>query len=413
MKTITIPTSKSQTIRALLIAVAAKGKSIIKAPLDSEDIKSCVKACIEMGADVKWSEDRKTITVDPSGVTRGKYCEIDCGNSGTTLYLAMALAAGLGLHAKFIGDESLKKRPVAPLVNSLRDLGVRVLGDSLPITVSGPLVGGKTSIECRTSQYLSALLLACPLADNPSHIDVPLLYERPYVGITLSWLARQQVKIDNDNYSAFDVPVVGKYRCFEERIGGDYSSASFFFVYSAITGEEIRFDGLNKYDTQGDKGILTVLKRMGAACRTEDGGDIVVSNPDRKLRGKTFDLNGMPDSLPILAVAGCFAEGETRLINVSQAKIKESDRIAVMAEELSKLGADIKVLSDGLVIRGPVDFSGVSANVSGHKDHRVTMALEICSSAAKKLYDADIRVEGKESVNITFPTFYELLESVR
>ncbi len=409
---VTIPASKSHTVRALLIAAMADGSSTIGNPLESEDTISCIRTVELFGAQVTREENcwivrgtgGKLFSKNPhEGIT------IDAGNSGTTLYLAAGLAALSSIPVTFTGDDQIKSRPAENLLTSLRDLGAVVSCKEKegypPFSIQGPLKGGKTTIECPTSQYLSSLLLCTPLANGNTEIEVPLLREQPYVEMTLRWLDEQFVIYENNNFSRFFIPGGQKFQPFDKQVPGDFSSAAFFLCAAALTGQTITLDGLDMTDSQGDKAVVSMLKEMGCEIETEK---TFVRIHGRPLSGGTFDLNNTPDALPALAVTACFAEGETRLINVPQARLKETDRITVMKTELSKMGADIEELYDGLVIRGRRDNSGAvlkGASVSGHGDHRVIMALAVAALGA----EGETVIDDDSAVSITFPNFFELL----
>ena len=416
---ITIPSSKSQTIRALLLATFSKGISIIHNPLDSQDTQSCIEACKAFGAIISniASESNKsvrTLRIEGFGIP-AKPVTVDCGNSGTTLYLAAGMAASSGHEITFTGDEQLKRRPIGNLLTSLKDLGANIanlpngfLPQYPPFTISGPLTGGRTTIECHTSQHLSALLLGAPLAKGDSEIIVPLLNEKPYVHITLSWLNVQHTRYShNEDLSYFHIPGNQTYQPFEGSVNGDFSSASFFFCAAAITGGTITVEGLDPDDPQGDKQILAILETMGCSILWE-GNSVTIKGPNRgTLRGGDFDLNAMPDALPILAVTACFAKGTTKLGNVPQARIKETDRIAVMYQNLSNLGAEVQELDDALIINGKGSLQG--GTCLGFGDHRIIMAMAIAALSC----DGPLTIEGTEAVDVTFPTFFQLLESIR
>lgn len=267
----------------------------------------------------------------------------------------------------------------------------------------------RTSIECRTSQYLSSLLLGLPLGNGTFEIDVPLLYERPYVEMTFWWLDGQGIRYEREGYERFRVPGGQAYAPFSMGIPGDFSSATFLFCAAAITGSGIVLEGLDMSDPQGDKAVLDILGQMG--CRVEDRDEgLFIEGPD-ELVGGTFDLNAMPDAVPALAVTACCARTETQIINVPQARQKETDRLAVMAQELSKMGASVEEREDGLVISPP---SGAGrplrgADVDSHLDHRIAMALSVAGLVA----EGRTTVAGAESAAVTFPGFYTTLESLR
>ena len=263
--------------------------------------------------------------------------------------------------------------------------------------------GGRIAIECPTSQYLSSQLIGCPLAEGDTAIRVPLLNEKPYVGMTLAWLDALGVPWQRDEgYGSFEVRGGRRYPAFERAVPADFSSATFFLVAAAVTGSELLLNGLDMQDTQGDKAVVRMMQEMGCQVAVEEDG-IRIRGPHR-LRGGTFDLNATPDALPSMAVAGAVAEGETRLVNVPQARLKETDRLSVMSRELRKMGAEVEELPDGLVVRGG-RLRG--AQVEGHGDHRVVMALAVAGLAA----EGATVVSTAEAVSVTFPTFVELMRA--
>ena len=303
-----IPASKSQTIRAFLIAAFSRGVSTIRHPLISDDTSSCIKAVEEMGAIVTFSENGDATVDATSAFISLESLHIDAGNSGTTEYLSLPLLASLGIPVQMDGDEQLRKRPLSPLLKALEDLGAETESTEgfPPAVVRGPLDGGDTVIECRTSQYLSGLLLGAPLAIGESHIKCSLLYEKPYVRMTLKWLDDEGIRyrISEDLEEAW-IEGGQSYQPLDTYIEGDFSSAAFFFVAAAIGGSEITVEGLDKDSTQGDKAILDILSAMGCSVFWK-GNSVTVKGPD-KLKGGEFDLNAIPDTLPSLAVAAAFA----------------------------------------------------------------------------------------------------------
>jgi 3-phosphoshikimate 1-carboxyvinyltransferase len=397
-----IPGSKSHTIRALAFALLAEGESEIKKPLDSADTLSCVDMIEQMGATVSRERDLwrvrglgRNIPV-PGDV-------IDVGNSGTTLYIGLGIASLIEGYTVFTGDDQIRNRTAKALITTINELGGEAWSTrgngKPPVIVKGKLAGGKTSIEAVTSQYITSLLISLPLLENDTTVAVPLLHEKPYVSMTLSWLDRFGIEYENREYREFFIKGGQEYREFSEHIPADFSSATFFLVAAAITGSELSLEGLDFRDTQGDKEVVNILKRMGAEVEISEAS---IKIKGSGLTGGSFDLNAIPDSLPALAVAACFAEGETRLYNVPQARIKETDRISVMCSELKKLGAHIEELEDGLVI-GKSELRG--GEVEGHGDHRVVMALAVAGLASK----GEVTISTAESVSITFPNFSDLM----
>ncbi|HQK92452.1 MAG TPA: 3-phosphoshikimate 1-carboxyvinyltransferase [Armatimonadota bacterium] len=401
-----IPPSKSHTIRALLIGSVASGTSRLHGPLESEDTRACLRACRALGASIEEAGGDWLIE-GLGGPPRLPDDVLDVGNSGTTLYLAMGLAALIDGWTVFTGDEQIRRRTAQPLLSALEDLGAlaRSSRDNgcAPVLIRGPMRGGSTVLEARSSQYLSSLLLSAPLAPEETHIRLSLLNERPYAEMTLRWLERCGIRVEaSDDRMEFRLPGGQCYRPVSGVIPADFSSATFFLCAAAITGSELTLEGLDMADPQGDKAVVDMLAAMGAAVVCGDG---FVRIRGGELRGVDLDLNATPDALPALAVVGCFARGTTRLLNVPQARIKETDRIATMRQELEGMGARVEELDDGLVIHeSPLR----GARVHGHHDHRLVMALTVAGLAAT----GTTEIETAESAAVTFPTFAELMRSI-
>lgn len=400
-----IPSSKSHTIRAVAIAALASGASTIRNPLDSADTIAAVRSARAFGAEVEMGADW---FVNGTGDDiRIPDDVIDVANSGSTLYTAMGMAALVDGWTIFTGDAQTRNRPAGPLIEALNDLGATVFSTRAngkpPIAVRGLLTGGKVDLDgSKTSQYLTALLINCPLAEGDSEIRVRNLVEQPYIEMTLAWLKDQQIQWEQEDFEVFHVPGGQSYRAFDKRVPGDFSSATFFLCAAAITGSEVLLEGLDMADTQGDKAVVDMLAAMGVEIEQLPEG-IRVRGGD--LKGGEFDLNATPDALPAMAVASCFARGETRLVNVPQARLKETDRISVMHSELQKMGARVEELPDGLIVR---EFPLKGARVDGHADHRIVMALVVAGLAAS----GETIVDTAESVAVTFPNFVELMKNI-
>ena len=404
--TVEIPASKSHTIRGVIIAALAGGESILRNPLDSLDTRSSLDAAKGFGARVRMASDRWIIEgVD--GSPRIPENVIDVGNSGTTLYMIMGTAALVDGWSVLTGDHQVRRRTAEPLIGALEPLGARVFstrGNGMaPLVVRGRMTGGTTSVAGVTSQYVSSLLMACPLASEDSEIAVTVLNERPYVHMTLDWLARQGIHPEcDDAMTRLRVPGGRRYRAFDRKIPADFSSAAFPLCAGVLAGGSVTLNGLEMDDPQGDKEIINHLVKMGAIIETSDAGITVRGGA---LRGVEIDMNAIPDALPVMAVCACFAEGTTILHNVPQARIKETDRIAVMAAELSALGADVRELPDGLIIRGG-GLRGGKAH--GHGDHRVVMALTVAGFAA----DGPVTVDTAEAADVTYPGFWDTMRAL-
>jgi len=403
--TVSIPGSKSHTIRGLIVGMLAEGQCRVKSPLVSNDTMSCLRACEALGAEIRAQSDEVWYINGTGGRPTAPAEPIDVGNSGTTLYLGLTAAALADGETRFTGDEQIQRRSAGPLLHALRQLGAEAHSlagnDCPPLSVRGPLRGGHVGIECPTSQYLSSLLIGCPLAEADTAIDVPLLNEKPYVAMTLQWLDELGIEyVAQEDFSRFEVRGGQSYPAFSREIPGDFSSGTFFLVAAAVTGSRLRLTGLDMQDVQGDKAVVQMLKGMGCAVFNDAGG-VTIEGPEQ-LEGATFDLNATPDALPAMAVAGAVARGTTQLLNVPQARQKETDRIAVMAAELGKMGAQVEELADGLLIRGG-RLHG--AQLNGHGDHRVVMALAVAGLVA----EGETVVDSAESVDVTFPEFCGLL----
>lgn len=398
---ITIPPSKSHTIRALLVATLADGDSTIRHPLLQGDGKSAIGAARALGAQVTQTEELVHVTGIGDNLDGGSD-QVFTGNSGTTTNLFMS-AAALGERSRqFDGDGSLRSRPVRPLLTALEQLGATytIQNSSLdvPFTIKGPLRGGRTRVDGISSQFVSSLLLSCPLSKGNTEFEVYNLQERPYVELTLWWLRKLGIRYRaSDDLGQFFIPGGQRYHPVDLTVPSDFSSATFAAVAACITGCSLALKGLDFSDPQGDKGIFGVLEHMGASIGHER--DEVRIEPSG-LSGRVIDLNSMPDALPALAVAACCAQGESRIVNVAHARIKETDRIAVMTQELRKLGAQVEETPDGMVISGSA-LTG--AAVDGHHDHRVVMALALAGLVAK----GETTITGAEAAEVTYPTFVQ------
>lgn len=405
---VAIPGSKSHTIRAVAIASLAGGHSLILNPLDSSDTRSAVTCYRALGAEIDTS-DPKTwkVTGTGGGISPPKKM-IDVGNSGTTLRIAMGSAAlaPQGKTTTFTGDEQIQTRPVGPLIDSLNELGAKCTSHNnngkVPIEITGKLTGGKTSIAATTSQYLSSLLLCVPLASEDTLIDVTLLNEPGYVHMTLDWLDKQQIEYKNQQMQTFLIKANQSYKPFEATVAADFSSATFFFCGAALASDEVILRGLDFSDSQPDKAVVDYLKAMGAKIVIGPDSVMIKGGP---LKGAELDMNKTPDALPAMAVTAAFAEGTTRLINVPQARYKETDRIRCMAEELTKMNVKVEELPDGLIIEGG---KPKPAALHGWADHRIVMAL----SLAGFNMDDQCSIDTAEAMSVTFPNYVELMQKI-
>ncbi|MDR2435095.1 MAG: 3-phosphoshikimate 1-carboxyvinyltransferase [Treponema sp.] len=440
-----IPASKSHTIRQLLIASLAGGVSEIRYPLDSLDARSCAAACRVLGAGVTEHRETDPLCPNPADAKGKKLVRytirgnggftlfrhsissrlIDVGNSGTTLYLALAAAALGSVPFEFTGDGQIRRRSAGPLLEALAGLGVRAESANnkgcVPIIIQGPWKGGAVSLPCPTSQYLSALLLAAPLAPvgTITVIKVPLLNEKPYIEMTLSYLQAQGIPFEAAaDLSRFVIPGGSSWKPLSRSVPGDFSSAAFPACAAAVSGGPVTILGLDPDDPQGDKFFFDMLAQMGCMVEwkhvetdkaafpggSESAWSLTVSRSG-PLRGGVFDLNATPDLLPAAAVTAAFARGDTALVNVAHARIKETDRVAVMVRELAKLGVNCTERPDGLVIHGGAGTGISGGAVDGHGDHRIVMAFAAAALGAS----GPVGITSAESAAVTYPGFLELL----
>ncbi len=406
--TVAIPGSKSHTIRAVAIASLAGGQSLIRNPLDSSDTQSAVACYQALGAAIDTADPKLWKITGTAGKITAPQDTIDVGNSGTTLRIAMGSAAlaPSGQTTTFTGDEQIQTRPVGPLIDSLNELGAKCVSlnnnGKVPIEIAGKLTGGRTAIAASTSQYLSSLLLCAPLASEDTQIDVTLLNEPGYVQMTLDWLDKQQIEYENQQMQIFKITGNQSYKPFEAAVAADFSSATFFLCAAALAADEVALLGLDFADSQPDKAVVDYLKAMGADIILGPDSVTVKGGP---LKGTELDMNKTPDALPAMAVTAAFAEGTTKLLNVPQARSKETDRIKCMAEELKKMDVDVEELPDGLIIRGSKPRA---AELHGWGDHRIVMALSLAGLGL----DDECSIDTAEAVNVTFPSYVELMQKI-
>ena len=396
---IAVSGSKSHTIRAVVCALAATGKSIVRAPLESADTRAALEAAKLFGA--KVTEHPGVWEIEGcGGKLRDPGKTVDMMNSGTGLRLMTGLAALQDFPVTFDGDESLRTRKMGSLLDALKNLGAKVdcANGRAPFTVQGPLTGGATTIDGTSSQFLSSLLFALPLVPGDTEISLEFLLEQPYVGITLDWLKAAGVTVTpNGEWLNWKIKGKQTYKALDRTIPADFSTAAFPLIAGMLSGKSIEIRNLDFNDPQGDKLVFEFAKQMGAAITS--GKELTVNNSG-KLKGVTLDLNSTPDALPILAVAAAFAEGTTQLVNVRQARLKETDRIAVMAKELKKLKVNVTELEDGLIIEGGKISGGV---VESYGDHRIAMAFAVAGTALAP--GEELIIRDAECAGVSYPDF--------
>jgi 3-phosphoshikimate 1-carboxyvinyltransferase len=402
-----IPGSKSITHRALLMAAMADGESEILNPLRAEDTLLTSNALEQLGVGIEWKEDGVTVR-PPAKRWSQPAGPILLGNSGTSMRLLTAVAASGEGTFLLDGTQRLRERPVGPVIDALHSLGVshRYLGHEgyPPVEiVSEGLGGGEVWVDARqSSQFLSALIIASPGARGEMRVGwrEPAA-SFPYVLITLSMLDTMGIEYGWLSSNQLAIPAPQRYKAFRFTVEGDCSSASYFWAAAALKGEVLTvpiFPG----SPQGDCMLLEVLREMGCAIGWEADGVRVGGNG--RLKPVDIDMNKMPDMVPTLAVLAAFAPGRSRIYNVAHLRVKESDRLGVVAKELSKFGVPVQELSDGLVIDGG-RVQSPSEAIDAHDDHRIAMAFAVMGLCVD-----GVEIRGAESVAKSFPSFWDVLE---
>ena len=391
------PPSKSLMQRALIAAALSEGESRILNSSYCDDALATMGAIEALGAQIGREEKRVTVR----GRENQASGTIDCGESGTCMRMITAVASLFERKIKITGRGSLLSRPVGPIEKPLSELGVRCeTGGFLPISVQGPMRGGQAEVDgSESSQFVSGLLMALPLCDNDSQIKVLNLKSKPYVRMTLGVLSHFGIKAETDQeLENFSIPGNQRYKPAEYSVGGDWSGASFLLVAGATAGS-VTVKNL-KAGEQADQAVLVALKAAGAEVKIEKDSVAVGKN---ELRGFEFDATDCPDLFPPLAALACSCDGESVILGAGRLRHKESDRAGVLVRELGRVGADIKVEGDRMIIRGRKLSGG---EVESHNDHRIAMAAAVAALNSEN----GIRIAGEECIGKSYPKFFEELE---
>ncbi len=405
---LSVPGSKSHTIRAVLTAAMTEGTSVIRNPLTSDDAKSALKAAADFGAEVLEEDGVWKVTGGPGRLhTPDNY--IDAGNSGTTTYFVMGVASVLDGYTFITGDEQIRRRPAVEMAEQINALGGEAVlfhpeTKSPPLYIRGPRHGGKCRFEGKNSQYVSGILLSAPLVDGDTEVFIDRPFEKPYLQLTLDWMKRFGVDCENEGgrYDHFLVKGNQSYKACDATVPADWSGVAFPLMAGLVTGSEIVISGVDFEDSQGDKAVVDYMLGMGADLTKDQAGRRLLVRGGKKLvSGVTINLQDTPDALPALSVAAAFAEGDTTFTGLAHVRVKETDRVAVMQEELSKMGADIEIGPDYMVVHGGKPLHG--ATVESHGDHRIAMAMTVAGMMAK----GETVVRGAECASVSFPGFYE------
>lgn len=385
--------SKSAAHRSILSASLAEGESRIGPVQLSEDIEATLSCASSLGL-MTWKQEGTSIIIQGLPKEKRVWAHLDCGESGSTLRFFLPLAPIFAEGTEFIGRGRLMERPVEPFKSLLIKKGVTWGG----MTLAGRYQGGEFALPGNvSSQFVSGLLFALPLLEEPSRICLTTPLESAgYVALTQGIQAAFGVSSNWESERVLHVPGGQRYLPRHMRVEGDFSHAAFFAVAGALGGG-VEIVGLPGDSCQGDKAIFPLLEEMGAQVSFENGAYQVAPGP---LRGIEVDARQIPDLVPILAVAGAYAEGKTHIRNAGRLRIKESDRLSAMAEELTRLGAKVEEQPDGLVIWGGNPLKG--GRVNSHNDHRIAMSLAIAAGFSKE----PVEIEGWECVKKSAPHFW-------
>ncbi len=408
--TVRVPGSKSLTNRALAIAALADGPTTLTNTLFSDDsgyFADCLQA---LGFTLEVADFQTLVVVHGlGGRIPANHAELFVGNAGTAARFLTAFAT-LG-HGEFVidGNERMRQRPIGDLLDALRQLGAKVESPTgcPPVRVqAGGLPGGVARVAGDTSsQFLSALLMVAPYAQSPVELIVEgELNSKPYVDMTIAVMADFGVTVEREGYERFRV-APQRYRALGEyAIESDASAASYFFAAPAICGGAVRVQNISRRSKQGDIAFLDVLAQMG--CTIAEGGDwIEVTGPDQ-LRGVEADMRDIPDTAQTLAAIASFANSPTTIRGIASARVKETDRVAAMCNELRRLGVAVEEYADGLKIYPCANIQ--PATVQTYDDHRMAMAFALIGLRAE-----GIVIENPACVSKTFPNYFGVLEKLR
>jgi len=429
---ITVPGSKSHTIRALILAAMADGISHIANPLPSNDCLSTAAAVKKVGADVDFSNGENPLVWTVRGAGKGLHLpedEIDVGNSGSLMYFLCPVLSTLKGNCTFTGDESICRRPVNHLIDALCRLGAKghCLNDGAtpPFSFCGPIDVNKTLItEGALSQYISGFMMAASRLNGTLHIELTNPKETPYLTMTKHWLDKVGVKANiSSDFKKIDVSGPVPFKAFDCTIPSDWEGIAFPLLAALISSSEIVIDNVDGSGSQGDDKIVEVLKSLGADIEwnRQDEKLIVHGKLDNKggcglstagLPGNELvvEMSAFPDAICALVVAACFTEGKTIFKDIDICRKKETDRIQAMTTELSKLGAHIIDEGDRLLVYGDGGRSLHGGEVESYKDHRIVMSLACLGLGLKK--GELVSVKDCEWCSVTFPHFFEVMNDI-
>jgi 3-phosphoshikimate 1-carboxyvinyltransferase len=409
--TVRLPGSKSISNRVLLLASLSQGTTEIAGLLDADDTRVMLAALRTLG--IAFAEKESALHVTGAGGPFPvKQAELFLGNAGTAF---RPLTAALGLSGgeyRLSGVPRMHERPIGDLVDGLKGIGARV--DYLgapgfpPLAIHPARISIEKSLRVRgdvSSQFLTALLMALPLLNRPSRIEVQgELISKPYVEITLNVMRRFALDVRRTGWKAFDLPKAQYTSPGKIFVEGDASSASYFLAAGAIGGGPVRVEGVGRDSIQGDVRFTEVLEKMGASVSFHENS-IEVKSSGKKLRAIDMDMNHIPDAAMTAAVMALFADGPSTLRNIASWRVKETDRLAAMATELRKLGADVEEGKDFLKIN-PGKLKA-NAAIDTYDDHRMAMSFSLAA-----LGGVPVRINDPGCVAKTFPRFFDEFKNI-
>jgi len=409
---VNLPGSKSLSNRALFLAALAEGTTTITNLLESDDTRHMLNALKQLGIQYTLSEDKTECTIigNAGAISCVEPQELFLGNAGTAMRpLCAGLCLGSGEYT-LTGEPRMKERPIGHLVDALRQAGAKIEyienDDYPPISIkANGLEGGNVEIDgAISSQFLTALLMAAPLAKNDMTITIiGELVSKPYIDITLHIMKQFGVEVEHDNYKIFRIKSGQIYKAVETfMIEGDASSASYFLAAAAIKGGTVKVKGIGKQSIQGDVQFVDILEKMGAKVVWDD---TYVTVTRENLHAIDMDFNHIPDAAMTIATTALFVEGTTTLRNIYNWRVKETDRLYAMATELRKVGAKVEEGEDYLKITAPKQLK--HAAIDTYDDHRMAMCFSLLA-----LNEVSVTINEPECTAKTFPTYFKVLESI-
>jgi 3-phosphoshikimate 1-carboxyvinyltransferase len=402
---VSVPGSKSLSNRALVVSSLAAGKSCLSNVLHSDDTRYMMAHLCTLGISLQASADQVEIE-GLGGNFHPVQTSLFCGNAGTTVRFLTGLCALVPGTQIVTGDQRMQARPIRDLVDALSGLGVDVecVNGCPPVSVrSAVLRGGRVQVQANlSSQYLSALLMIAPYAQQPVSLEVAGdLVSETYVELTLEVMAAFGVAVDRPDRRRFYIPPL-RYYGRDFAIEGDATSAGYWWALAALTASRVTVNNIQPSSHQGDVELLPILECMGCTITRQQG--LTVQGPDRLKSPGVVNMSRLPDGVMTVAVLAALAQGETRIVNVANLRIKESDRLAALVTELRRIGIEAEELPDGIRIRGGQPHG---ADIETYADHRMAMSFAILGARVP-----GIRIGTPECVSKSYPTFFEELQGL-